>query len=92
MLFPCEVHIKNNDKLEQAKKHPLETIYAGKLRKIGKVLVGVCPFHQDDTPSFTIYPETNTFFCFGCRENGDGIKLYQKLHDCSFKDALEALA
>jgi len=92
MLFPCQIHIRKDDKLEQAKKYPLESIYTGKLHKTGKVLVGVCPFHQDDTPSFTIYPETNTFFCFGCHESGDSIKLYQKLHDCGFRDALEALA
>ena len=43
------------------------------LRRRGKNLVGLCPFHNEKTPSFCIYPENNSFFCFGCNKGGDVI-------------------
>jgi len=40
------------------------------LRQAGSHLVGCCPFHEEKTPSFTVYEDTNSYFCFGCRERG----------------------
>lgn len=50
-----------------------------------------CPLHNEDTPSFVWYKNTNTFYCFGCGEGGDVIELYQKLNNASFKDACNNL-
>ena len=41
------------------------------LKRRGKNLVGLCPFHGEKTPSFTVYPETSSFYCFGCGVGGD---------------------
>jgi hypothetical protein len=46
------------------------------LERRGGRLVGLCPFHQENTPSFTVYPETDTFWCFGCFQRGDGIDIF----------------
>jgi DNA primase len=47
-----------------------------------------CPFHADDTPSCRIYPETNSFHCFGCGATGDVIELVQRLEGCDKHSAL----
>lgn len=49
------------------------------LHRRGNRLVGRCPFHQDDTPSFTVYPDSDTFWCFGCFQRGDGIDIFAML-------------
>lgn len=49
-----------------------------------------CVFHQEDTPSMHIYPN-NSFYCFGCGEHGDAIKLYRHLHQADFKTTVRAL-
>ena len=41
-------------------------------------LKGLCPFHQEDTPSFTVDPTDNLFYCFGCQEGGDIFNFVQK--------------
>lgn len=82
----------NNFKLEEAKKYPIENLYTGQLKKIGKNLMGCCPFHQESTPSFAIYTETNTWNCFAGCGGGDVIKFYEKLHQVDFQTALEALS
>lgn len=79
------------NKVEKAKKFPIETVYKGELKRTGRVLMGRCPFHEEKTPSFAIYPDTNTFFCFGCRKSGDVLDLYTKLNGCSFSEAVEEL-
>jgi len=55
------------------------------------VLRGHCPFHEDDTPSFTVYPATGTFHCFGCRVHGDAIAFLMEAAHLTFYQALEAL-
>ena len=61
------------------------------LRKKGRHLWGLCPFHDDRTPSFMVDPEQQRFNCFGCGAHGDVIDLIQRLHNLSFKDALKHL-
>ena len=43
------------------------------LRRRGRTLTGLCPFHNEKTPSFTVYPDTQSFYCFGCGAAGDAI-------------------
>lgn len=57
----------------------------------GSRLVGHCPLHQDSTPSLTVYPHTQSFFCYGCRAGGDVLNLIEWLDDCSFTEALQTL-
>lgn len=62
------------------------------LRKAGKNYKGLCPFHQEKTPSFIVFPETQTFHCFGCGAGGDAIGFLMRIENLSFREALERLA
>ncbi len=61
------------------------------LRPSGQVLVGRCPFHEDRTPSFAVYPGARRFYCFGCGKRGDVITFVRELEGLSFLEALDAL-
>ncbi|MHB8641808.1 MAG: DNA primase [Gaiellaceae bacterium] len=63
-----------------------------RLRKSGGRLVGLCPFHQEKTPSFGVSPDRGTFKCFGCGEGGDAIAFVEKLEGVDFVGAIEWLA
>jgi hypothetical protein len=78
---------------QQALDTPIEEIAEPHthLRRVGNKLAGLCPLHEDKRPSFYIYPDTNTFHCFGCQANGDVITLVQLLNNFSFKEALNLL-
>ncbi|WP_232494933.1 CHC2 zinc finger domain-containing protein [Novosphingobium kaempferiae] len=62
-----------------------------KLRKTGREYVGLCPFHQETTPSFTVVPEKGFWHCFGCSAHGDALRFLQEAQGHSFMDALAAL-
>jgi DNA primase len=47
-----------------------------------------CPFHEEKTPSFTVYPKTNTFHCFGCGKTGDAIEFIQLMEKCTKHEAI----
>jgi DNA primase len=63
-----------------------------RLRKSGGTYKGLCPFHQEKTPSFTVSPARGTFMCFGCGEGGDAITFVEKLEQVDFVGAIESLA
>ncbi len=63
-----------------------------RLRKAGGTYKGLCPFHQERTPSFTVTPARGTFKCFGCGEGGDAITFVMKTENVDFVDAIEQLA
>ncbi|HTK07617.1 MAG TPA: DNA primase [Ktedonobacteraceae bacterium] len=62
------------------------------LQKAGKALKGLCPFHNERTPSFYVFPESQTWRCFGCNEGGDIFTFVQKQQGLEFREALEYLA
>jgi DNA primase len=62
------------------------------LRRSGSSLLGLCPFHDEKTPSFNVNPTTNHYFCFGCQEGGDAISFVQKVEHLTFAEAVERLA
>jgi hypothetical protein len=61
------------------------------LRRVGAHLVGRCPFHEDKKPSFVVYPETQTYVCFGCRAHGDVIALVMQKESITFHEAVALL-
>jgi len=61
------------------------------LRKSSNKFYCLCPFHQETNPSFFLYPETNTFYCFGCQVGGDVIELVKKALNCNFEQAIKYL-
>jgi DNA primase len=63
-----------------------------RLRKVGSTYKGLCPFHQERTPSFTVSPARGTFKCFGCGEGGDAITFVEKTENIDFVGAIELLA
>ena len=63
-----------------------------KLKKQGRNFVGLCPFHNEKTPSFVVSPEKQIFHCFGCGASGDVIKFIMRIEDVDFKTALRELA
>ena len=58
----------------------------------GGSLKGLCPFHDEKTPSFNVTPARGLFYCFSCAEGGDAIKFVQKIDGLSFVEAVERLA
>ena len=61
------------------------------LRHSGDYLMGRCPFHEDQNPSFAVYPVTRTFYCFGCGKHGDVITFVKEIEHLSFFDVLDRL-
>lgn len=62
------------------------------LRRKGRLWWGLCPFHQEKTPSFKVDPETGLFHCFGCGEGGDAFHFAMKVEGLDFVDAVRLLA
>ena len=62
------------------------------LKRRGATLVGLCPFHNEKTPSFTVYPATQSFYCFGCGTGGDAITFLKKIENLDYLDAVKTLA
>lgn len=62
------------------------------LKRRGATLVGLCPFHNEKTPSFTVYPATQSFYCFGCGAGGDAITFLKRIENLDYLDAVKTLA
>lgn len=62
------------------------------LKRRGKNLVGLCPFHSEKTPSFTVYPESGSFYCFGCGAGGDVFTFTGLIENLDYIEAIKLLA
>jgi DNA primase len=62
------------------------------LKKAGRNFIGLCPFHQEKTPSFTVNRDKQIFYCFGCGEGGNVITFLMKIADKTFPEAIKILA
>jgi hypothetical protein len=87
-MIPTEVEsaIKNAANIVDVVGHFID------LKKQGSLLTACCPFHNERTPSFKVYPTTNSFYCFGCGAGGDAIEFVKKHKDTTYPEALEYLA
>jgi len=94
LLKPIRIKSRDHfptDNLARAKQTKIETLYIGQLNRSGKIFIGICPFHQDTKPSFAIYPDTNSWYCFACGDGGDNIDFYMRLNNSDFKTAIKEL-
>lgn len=62
------------------------------LRKQGRNLIGLCPFHNEKTPSFSVSPEKQIFYCFGCHKGGNALKFLMAIDNLSFPEAVAKAA
>lgn len=62
------------------------------LKRRGKNLVGLCPFHSEKTPSFTVYPENGSFYCFGCGVGGDVFTFTGLIENLDYIESVKLLA
>src|SRR5512133_4403042 len=62
------------------------------LKKAGNTWKGLCPFHGEKTPSFTVNPDKGCFYCFGCQAGGDVFKFVEMQEKVGFQDAVRILA
>lgn len=62
------------------------------LKRAGSNYTGLCPFHSEKTPSFTVFPSTSSFYCFGCGAGGDVITFLMKAENLDYAEAVETLA
>lgn len=77
--------------VERARTTPIQGVFSGELKRSGKFLKGRCLFHSDDSPSLVLYPETNSFYCFGCGEGGSVIDFVMKRDGVNFVEAVKWL-
>jgi len=66
--------------------------YVPNLRRSGRALMGLCPFHSEKTPSFAVYPESNSFYCFGCGAGGDAVSFLMRMERLDYVEAVKALS
>ncbi|MCI9414470.1 MAG: DNA primase [Clostridiales bacterium] len=79
---------------ELLSRNDIETVVSPyvRLKRRGRNLVGLCPFHGEKSPSFTLYPDTASFYCFGCGAGGDVITFIKRIENLDYLDAVRFLA
>jgi len=80
-----------DDQIQRAREVPIEELIDGRVFKAGNKVTAHCPFHQERTPSFFIFPD-NRYKCFGCGEYGDSIAFVMKRDGMKFVDAVISLS
>lgn len=79
---------------ELLSKNDIESVVSSyvSMKRRGRNLVGLCPFHGEKTASFNLYPETSSFYCFGCGAGGDVITFIKRIENLDYMDAIRFLA
>ena len=79
---------------ELTRRNDIESVVSTyvNVKRRGRNLVGLCPFHGEKTPSFTVYPESDSFYCFGCGAGGDAITFIKRIENLDYIDAVKFLA
>lgn len=80
--------------MELKDRNPIDSVVSSyvTLKKSGNVKKGLCPFHNEKTPSFTVYPQTDSFYCFGCHAGGDVIAFIEKIENLDYFETVKWLA
>jgi DNA primase len=84
-----------DDKIEEVRRRTDIVSLVGEyvtLKKTGRNYLGLCPFHREKTPSFTVSPDKQMFYCFGCSEGGNAVSFLMKLNHLTFPEAIRHLA
>jgi DNA primase len=79
---------------ELRSKNDIESVVSSyvTLRRRGRLLTGLCPFHNEKTPSFTVYPDTQSYYCFGCGAGGDVVTFIRNIENLDYVEAVRQLA
>ncbi|MEG1895906.1 MAG: DNA primase, partial [Oscillospiraceae bacterium] len=77
--------VQRNDVIDVVSAHV-------QLKRNGRIYKGLCPFHSERTPSFTVYPETQSYYCFGCGAGGDVITFIKDIDGLTYIEAIKQLA
>jgi DNA primase catalytic core len=80
------------DQIHNLSIHEVIGKYDIELKPNGSTYLANCPFHKDKTPSFTVYPNTGSYYCFGCHVSGDAIAFVEKYKSVKFLDAVRMIA
>ena len=84
-----------DDKIEEVRRRADIASLIGEyvtLKKAGRNYLGLCPFHREKTPSFTVSPDKQMFYCFGCSEGGNVFSFLMRLNNLTFPEAVRHLA
>ena len=65
--------------------------YVPSLKQKGDRYLGLCPFHKEKTPSFSVTPEKNMYYCFGCQEGGNIFSFISKVENLTFPESVKFL-
>ena len=83
---------KEDINIDLAKSQPIEGLYSfEKARRNRNHIISLCPFHNEDTPSFYVYLDDNKFHCYGCQAHGDAIDFVMKVSGLNFVEAVKYL-
>lgn len=80
--------------MELRSRADIETIISSyvNIKRAGRISKGLCPFHGEKTPSFTVYPDTQSYYCFGCGSGGDVVTFIKNIENLDYLDAVKFLA